>query len=198
MRALKQNAQVKGLPDIHLPPLDAQILETIVAASGIKLAVEIGVLAGYSALRILRGIQPGGKLYAFEKSEKNAQIARENWQQFGISEQVDLRVGDAKILLPEINHLGPFDLVFIDADKASYPDYFYWAKQNLRPGGVLLADNCFAFGLLWSQKEMSASERDISNAIGNFNHLVASDPEFRTAMIPTGEGMLFAVKTGKC
>lgn len=187
---VRQRAAEAKLPDIHVPALDGLCLEIIARASGAKRAVEIGVLAGYSGICLMRGMGSGAKLWALEKSESHAKVARESFSRAGIHNAVELLVGNALTLLPTLEASGPFDLVFIDADKENYLNYFRWASRNLRQGGVLLADNCFAFGEITEAE----SDRPVVQSLRRFNAAVAEDSSLRATILPSGEGLLFAVK----
>ena len=101
--------------------------------------------------------------------------------------------GEATATMQALSAKGPFDLVFIDADKANYENYFNWSAKNLRRGGILLADNCFAFGSIAQTEFSDAREEKIRNSLHAFNVAVARHPDFRSTMIPTEEGLLFAV-----
>lgn len=194
LRSVRESAAAAGMPDIHVAAMDGLHLEVLAAANGARKAVEIGTLAGYSGIRILRGMGSGGKLYTFEYSEKHAEVARANFAKTGYAKQVGLFVGAALENLRRIEPDGPFDLVFIDADKENYENYFNWAAKNLRVGGMVIGDNCFAFGNIANTEFASPTEKKIVESLDAFNIAVARHPSFRATMIPTGEGLLLAVK----
>jgi caffeoyl-CoA O-methyltransferase len=126
-------------------------------------------------------------------------VARESFRRAAVEQNVVLHVGAALEKLPAIERQGPFDLVFIDADKENYLNYLRWAERHLRPGGVVLADNAFAWGLLTlpdSAAELqNPSQRRARDAIQAVNTALA-DPHgpWRGAMVPTGEGLAMGVK----
>ncbi len=193
LNQVRASAASAGLPDIHVAPMDGQHLEVLAAATGAKRAVEIGTLAGYSGIRLLRGMGRGGRLDTFELDPKHAEVARANFVRAGFSqESFHIWQGPALENLSRIS--GTVDLVFIDADKANYPEYFRWAAKNLKVGGLLLADNCFAFGTIAQKEFADPSGKKIAETLRGFNALVARHPEFRATMIPTGEGLLAAVR----
>ena len=148
LKEVKDRSEKRGLPAIQVGKMDGLHLEVITRATGAKKAVEIGTLGGYSGICIARGMGQEGKLYTFEYEPTHAEVARESFKKAGVLEQVELWVGPALENLPKINPYGPFDLVFIDADKVSYAHYLKWAAENLKTGGVVLADNTFAWGLI--------------------------------------------------
>jgi caffeoyl-CoA O-methyltransferase len=190
LRKVRMIGAENGLPDIQVARYDARHLEIIVRSMGISNAVEIGTLGGYSGITILRGLIGDKKLYTFELSEKHAAVARKCFELAGYTKEVEIFVGEAVKNLEKINHKAPFDLVFIDADKAGYVDYYKWAKKNLRSGGAILADNTFAWGSIANKK----SDDKTVQALQKYNEAVAHDPDFRTTIIPTSEGLTFSVK----
>lgn len=179
-----------GLPEIQVGPLDGVHLEVIARAIAATRVVEIGTLGGYSGVRLLRGM-PGGTLYTFEASPSHAEVARQSFAAAGFAERARIFVGPALSRLPEIEGEGPFDLVFIDADKVAYPAYLEWAEAHLRPGGVVLGDNAFLFGRLG---EADPGDDPAVTAMRRFNERLARGGSFRATMLPTGEGLAVGVK----
>lgn len=191
---VRSSSAAAGLPTIHVGAMDGLHLEVITRAVGAKKALEIGCLGGYSAICIARGLQPGGKLISCELFEHNAAVARTNIARAGLSHAVEVVVGDARQTLGDLGAHGPFDLVFIDADKESYPAYLDWARAHLRPGGVLLADNTFAWGLVVRDSFGSPEAARDATGILRFNSSLATDPGWRATILPTGEGLTMAVR----
>lgn len=130
-----------GLPDIQVAALDARHLEVLARLVGARRAVEIGTLGGYSGIAILRGMAEGGTLDTVELDPHHAEVAGESFRRAGLAAQVRQHVGAAAEVLPRLAASGPFDLVFIDADKPSLPDYFQWSLRLARPGTVIVVDN---------------------------------------------------------
>jgi caffeoyl-CoA O-methyltransferase len=192
LRDARARADRAGLPDIQVAPLDARHLEVLVRACGARTAVEIGTLAGYSGLSLLRGLGPGGVLHTFELDPAHADVARETFRRAGLLDRARIHVGRAADELPKIEGEGPFDLCFIDADKESYPAYLDWAARNLRPGGVVLADNAFAFGTL--REPLGAESSAATRAMNAFHERLAGSGEFRATVLPTGEGLAMGVR----
>jgi len=143
-------------------------------------------------LHILFAIAYGGKhgvLHTFEYSEKHGLVAAESFRKAGVASRAHIHVGPALQTLREIEAEAPFDLVFIDADKVSYPAYLRWAADHLREGGVVLADNAFGFG------EIHLSGGDEGRAaLRKFNQELAQGGRFRATMLPTAEGLAMGVK----
>ena len=187
---IRERSLAAGLPEIQVARLDGRHLEAIARAARARKIVEIGTLGGYSGVCLARALPPGGTLDTFEYEPKHAEVAAESFRRAGLSDRVRIHVGRALEKLPEIVRDGPFDLVFVDADKTSYPGYYRWAAGHLRRGGVLLADNVFraAFGPQegWSRESVEALDR--------FNRELAGGEEFMTTFLPTVEGLAFGVK----
>jgi caffeoyl-CoA O-methyltransferase len=192
LREIRERARAAGLPEIQVAALDARHLEVLVRLTGVRRAVEIGTLAGYSSVSIVRGLLPGGVLHTIEADPHHAEVAAESFRRAGIADRVRLLRGSALELLPSLSAEGPFDFCFIDADKESYDQYLDWASQNLRPGGVVVGDNAFLFGELKQplQPRSSAAAR----AMYAFHRRLAAGTEFRATVLPTGEGMAVGVK----
>jgi caffeoyl-CoA O-methyltransferase len=189
---IRGRAAAAGLPGIQVAALDARHLELLVRITGVRKAVEIGTLAGYSAVSIVRGMLPDGVLYTIEFDAHHADVAAESFRRAGVSDRVRQLRGSALDLLPALSAEGPFDLVFIDADKESYDRYLDWAAANLRRGGVVLGDNAFLFGGLAEPagKQPSPARK----AMDAFHRRLATSGEFRATVLPTGEGLALGVK----
>ncbi|MGE0632819.1 MAG: O-methyltransferase [Pseudobdellovibrionaceae bacterium] len=188
------NSEVAQLPAIQVAKFDARHLEILSRMMAPKKAIEVGGLGGYSAIALARGLAPGGKLYSLEIQKTHIDVAKETLKKCGLLDRVEFRLGAALDSLTILEKEGPFDLVFIDADKVNYENYFEWAKKNLRTGGVVIADNVFAWGGI-HRDPISGPDEDSVRALRLFNSKVAKDPCFRTTMLPTGEGLTVAVKT---
>ena len=195
MKEIRMRAAKAGLPDIHVSMMDGLHLEILARASGAKKAVEVGTLAGYSGVCIARALPGNGKLYTFEYEPRHAEVARETFKKAGVSNKVQILVGTALKNLKKIESKGPFDFMFIDADKVSYHAYLDWAAKNLRVGGVFAADNTFGFGFIAKPEKINDGWRaENVRALRKFNEIVARHPRFRTTILPTGEGLTAGVK----
>jgi caffeoyl-CoA O-methyltransferase len=188
LKETRERSLKAGLPEIQVGSMDALHLEVLTRAVGARKAVEIGALGGYSGTAIARGLGKGGRLHTFELESRHAEIARESFRKAGILERITLHVGPALERLPDCENEAPFDLVFIDADKESYPAYLAWAAHHLRVGGVVLGDNAFAFGEIADGRGAEAA------AMREFNEELAQGGRFRATMLPTGEGLAMGVK----
>lgn len=189
LRTIREMSAKAGLPEIQVARYDARHLEILVRSMRISRVVEIGTLAGYSGVSILRGLVGEKKLFTFELSAKHIEVARKAFSLAGFKDEVEIFEGPALENLKKIEAAGPFDLVFIDADKMNYVNYFNWAKKNLKLGGTVLADNTFA----WGQIAATTEDKTVQ-ALQRYNETVVQDPDFRTTIIPTSEGLTFSVK----
>ena len=138
------DARAAGLPMINVAPNQGKMLKLLAEMVPARRILEIGTLGGYSAIWLARALPPDGQLVTLEYEPKHAEVARRNIERAGLADRVEIRVGAALETLPHIQ--GPFDLVFIDADKPSNPDYFAWALKLSRPGAVIVVDNVIRSG----------------------------------------------------
>jgi caffeoyl-CoA O-methyltransferase len=196
LKKASEIAESQGLRPIHLGRFDVRHLEVFVRMAQAKKIVEIGTLGGYSALAMARASGVGGEVHTFEKMQRHAKVAEMVWREAGTSDmsKIYIYLGDALKRLPEVENRGPFDMVFIDADKGNYSNYFDWAAKNVRAGGVIIADNTFAFGFVHLGE--SAPEQDLKSvrALHAYNQKAASDPRFLTTLLPTAEGLTLSVR----
>jgi predicted O-methyltransferase YrrM len=139
--AAQQAAAVAGLPAISVSAAQGKFLHLLARIHGARRILEIGTLAGYSTIWLGRALPPDGRLVTLEYDPRHAEVARANIASAGLADRVDLRVGRAIELLPALDGGEPFDLIFIDADKPSTPEYFGWALKLSRPGTVIVVDN---------------------------------------------------------
>lgn len=188
LRAAFGAPEREGIPAIQVAPLEGRLLEVLLRLAGARRVVEIGTLAGYSALWMARALPSQGHLWTLERSSRHAALARETFEAAGLSGRVTVLVGEALALLPALEREGPFDAVFLDADKGNYDAYGRWAAAHLRPGGLLLADNAFFFGrLLEEDREAEAVRRLHEESVQSF----------RTVCIPTADGLLVGIRRGE-
>ena len=150
-----------------------------------KLVLEIGTYTGYSALCMAEGLAEDGKLITLDKNEELEAMVRGYISEAGLEAQIDYRLGDAMALIPEID--GPFDLVFIDADKINYYNYFKLVVDKVRPGGFIIADN-----VLWSGKVIETEKKidKDTQAIIDFNRLIDADDRVENVLFPVRDGLM--------
>jgi predicted O-methyltransferase YrrM len=156
--ALKASAAA-GLPNIQVAPNQGKLLHLLARMLNARNILEIGTLAGYSTIWLARALPADGHLVTLEYEEKHAQVARSNFARAGLSDRIELIVGKAIESLPRLHSQkrAPFDLIFIDADKPSTPDYFSWALKLSHPGSLIVVDNVVREG-----KVIDAASKDAS------------------------------------
>lgn len=192
LREIRRRADEAGLPRIQLPPATARAVQLLLRASGARRVVEVGTLAGYSAVWIARALPADGRLTTLELDPERAEVARRSVEAAGLAERVEVREGDAVDTLAALGPDGGWDAVFLDADKERYAAYLEEAARLLRPGGLLMADNAFWKGLVLAP-ESSSDERAM--LIHDFNQRLAADPRFDATILPVGDGLAAAVRS---
>ena len=192
LRWIRAELVRQEMPMIHIQPYEGRLLQMLMLSCGTRKAVEIGTLAGYSAVWMARALpsENGSKLYTLEKSAKHAAVSRESFAHAGVSERIELLEGDALISLKKLSAQAPFDFVFIDADKAGYPAYLDWAVKNLRAGGIVAAHNALRHGRILNPESADDS------AVHAFNAALAQHPKLESYIMPIGDGMAVGVKRG--
>jgi caffeoyl-CoA O-methyltransferase len=188
LRWIRSETERNELPVINIRAYDGRVLQFLMTTITARSVVEIGTLAGYSAIWLARALPPDGKLFTIEKSSKHAQIAQASFQRAGLDKKIELREGAASDWLPKLVSQGPFDFVFIDADKEGYPAYLAWAVENLRLGGIVAAHNAFRHGAVL------APQNDGDRAMNDFNKLVATHPRLDGVILAVGDGIAAGIK----
>jgi len=179
---------------IHIGAEDGKLLQLLITLHGVTNVVEIGTLGGYSAIWMARVLPPHGRVITLEKDPVHAMMAREFISQSDVADRITLLEGDAHQLLPMIAPQAPFDMVFIDADKISYPDYLDWAEKNIRQGGLIIADNTLLFGAACQQSPPEGVAPATWNAMRQFNARLADRKRYFSTLIATPEGLSVALK----
>ncbi len=166
-----------GLPAIQVSPAHGKLLHLLAKVRGAKAILEIGTLGGYSTIWLARALPAGGRLITLEADPKHAEVARANIAQAGLAGTVELRLGKALDVLPQlaVEKRGPFDLIFIDADKPSTPDYFAWALKLSRAGSLIITDNVVRKGALADADSADPSVRGMRR----FHEMVSAEPASR-------------------
>lgn len=150
--------------------------------------LEIGTYTGYSALCLAEGLSPTGKLVTIDKNEELEDRVKGYFEVSPFHAQIDFRLGNALEIIPELKH--PWDVVFLDADKISYHNYYDLVIDQMRPGGYILADN-----VLWSGKVLDANNNDEDTvALRKFNEAVQNDPRVENVLFPLRDGIMIVRK----
>lgn len=186
-----------GRLGINIGQLEGAFLQALVSQTSVEKVVEIGSQFGCSALYIAQSIGKSGEIYLLERDQKCLKELQSTFFRKEICKfpcKVRIMPGEALASLKSIESEGPFDLVFIDADKGGYVDYYLWAKRNLRPGGYLVADNVFLFGSQFLDEPPAGVSKNSFRVMGTFLREFFNDPSFQASLIPTREGLAFGVK----
>ncbi len=176
-------ADAAGLPAIAVAPNQGKMLHLMAQMVGATKILEVGTLAGYSAVWLARALPLGGRLITLEIDPKHAEVARANLERAGLADRAEVRVGPAIETLPKLaaEGAGPFDLVFIDADKASNADYFAWALKLTRPGSLIVVDNVVRKGAIADPANQDPSVLGIRRVLD----LVKAEPRVSATAIQT-------------
>jgi predicted O-methyltransferase YrrM len=175
-----------GLPAIQVSPPQGKLLALLAKTIGARTVLEFGTLGGYSTIWLGRALPGDGRVITLEAEPAYAEVARANVERAGLGDVVELRVGPALETLPDLEAegAGPFDLVFIDADKVHTPEYFAWSLDRTRPGGLIVADNVVRGGAL-----VDASNEDPAIvAQRRFHEMLAAEPRVEATTIQTVGG----------
>ena len=181
--AALQASAAAGLPPHDVSPTQGKLLLLLARVQGARTILEIGTLGGYSTIWLARALPAGGRLITLEADPKHAEVARANIARAGLAAVVELRLGPALDTLPQLaaEGRGPFDLIFIDADKPNNPEYFAWALKLSRRGSLIIADNVVRNGAV-----VDAASSDPSvQGVRRFHELLAAEPRVSATAIQT-------------
>src|SRR2546429_2772742 len=180
LAAALEASDAAGVPQISVSPAHGKLLWMLARLVNARRILEIGTLGGYSTIWLARGLAAGGRLITLEALEMHAAVARTNLARAGLSDVVEVRVGQALATLPTLKD-GPFDLTFIDADKQSNAEYFAWALKLSRPGSLIVIDNVVREGAV-----IDARSRDAAVlGVRRLNQLIANERRVAATAIQT-------------
>ena len=189
LAGLMQEAWAAGLPDIAITAEVGRLLMILTSMTRGRLAIEVGTLGGYSGIWIARGLAPGGRLITIECDPDHADFAETQFERAGVSDRVELRRGSALDVLPQlVEELGPgsVDVVFIDAEKTEYADYWRAVRPLIAVGGIVTADNVLGSNDWW----ITRTDDPRQQAVDELNRLVAGDGDFEAVAVPLKQGVL--------
>ncbi|MET8810971.1 O-methyltransferase [Streptomyces sp. NPDC004549] len=183
LRGAAEESEAAGLPPHQVAPNQGKLLHLLARIQGARAVLEIGTLGGYSTIWLARALPEGGRLITLEADPHHAEVAAANIAAAEVAHLVDLRVGKAVDTLPVLadEGVGPFDLVFIDADKPSNPEYLRWALRLTRPGSVIIGDNVVREGAVTDP----ASEDPRVQGVRTFTELIAEHPQLTATTLQT-------------
>jgi len=183
LSAAIESSVAAGLPAISVSPSQGKLLHVLAKTMGARRILELGTLGGYSAIWLARALPPDGRLITVEADARHADVARRNFARAGVTSRVDLRVGRGLDVLPQLHveRAGPFDFVFIDADKVNYPHYLDWAIRLCHPGSLIVADNVVRKGAVIDGKSEDAAVQ----AVRRMMTALRTDPRVTATVIQT-------------
>lgn len=183
LTAAQQATEAAGLPLIAVSAAQGKLLYLLARMQGARNILEIGALGGYSTIWLARALPANGRLITLELDPKHAEVARKNIASAGLAKVVELRLGKALDSLPQLaaESRGPFDLIFIDADKANIPAYFDWALKLSRPGTAIIVDNIVRDGKV---VDANSTDPDVQG-VRRFNEILAAEPRASATEIQT-------------
>jgi caffeoyl-CoA O-methyltransferase len=188
LAGLMDEAAAAGLPAISVGPDVGRLLKILTSMTRGRLAVEVGTLGGYSGIWVARGLQPHGRLITIEYEPKHADFASVQFERAGLTDRVELRRGAGLDVLTDLaKELDPgsIDVLFLDAIKSEYTEYFRIARPLITVGGLVIADNVYGTGAGWI---------DDGHGTDMFNRVIAADPDFESAAMPFREGVLIGLR----
>jgi caffeoyl-CoA O-methyltransferase len=188
-------AETHAMGDIavmQIGPDQGAFMTLLCRMIGAREAIELGTFTGYSAICIARGLEPGGRLIACELSEEYAEVAARNFEDAGVADRIEIRIGPALDTVRALPERDVFDLAFIDADKTEYPDYYEELLPRMRPGGVILVDNVFGGGAIVGDNP-GFPEESLAG-IRRVNEIIRDDERVEIAMVGIADGLTIARK----
>lgn len=192
LRQLRHDADAAGIPPIAIAPEQTAFLQVVLQAMGARRVLEIGSLAGYSAITMARALPVDGSLVCLELEPSWCDFIRTKAHEAGLGSVISVIAGPAATSIPTLDPAMPFDAVFIDADKPSYVHYVDAVLPLLRDGGIIIGDNALAWGHV--AEDRPNFEPENVAGIRRFNAYVSSHPALTATLVPLGDGMTIAVK----
>lgn len=196
LKLASRSLEEHGIPDGSISASQGKLLQVLATACAAKRILELGTLGAYSTMWLAKALPADGKITTIEFDEQHASLAKENIQSAGLSSMIDVRVGSALDILPQLHDKGegPFDLIFIDADKPPYKEYFEWAIKLGRPGTIIVADNVIRNGDVLDAN----SQDERVKGVQKLNKFLSESKEVTATIIQTvgvkhHDGMVIAV-----
>lgn len=192
LTGLRREAVAEGIPEIEISFAQASFMQILLKLCGARELVEVGTLAGYSAIALARALPEAGRVWTIEVDGTHAAFARRKVSESDVADRIEVLEGDARTVLPEFASESA-DAAFIDADKINYPAYFEQCLRIVRPGGLVMVDNALAFGQLLDE---SPEDVDVPH-IRAFNDSLVGDERVHAFLVPVGDGCWVARKKGR-
>jgi len=190
LRSLRIEAASAGIPEIQISPEQAAFMQVLLRGTGARRVIEVGTLAGYSAIVMARALPSDGHLVTIERDPFHAEFARNMIARAGLNQLIEVRIGSGiDVLERNLAGTGPYDFAFIDADKQGYVRYLELILPMMRPGGMIAGDNAMAWGRITDRR----TDDDSVLGMQAFNRAMASHPRLQSALLPIGDGMCVGV-----
>ncbi len=186
---LKAAASAAGIPSIWISPAQASLMQILLKLQRARTVLEVGTLAGYSAIAMARALPPDGHVHTIELSDKHADFAQAWVARSDVAGRVTVHRGAGLAVLPQFD-ADSADAAFLDADKGNYPGYLQHALRIVRSGGLIMVDNAFAFGQLLDEHP---TDREVG-AVRAFNEIMAAEKRVQAVIVPIGDGLWVGVK----
>lgn len=193
LKRLREETAKLPMSIMQVAPDQGQFMSFLVKLTGVCKAIELGVYTGYSSLAIALVLPPDGRLIACDINDEYTSVAKRYWDEAGVAQKIDLRLGPALDTLNELieaGEAGSYDFAFIDADKVEYAEYFEQCLHLLRVGGLILVDNVFGFGKVFNESNTDEAVQ----AVCAFNKKLLNDDRVDISMMPIGDGLTLARK----
>lgn len=194
LKRLREETAQHPAGKMQILPEQGSLLNLLIKLYKPKIALEIGVFTGYSACVIAAALPDDGRLIACDHDIRHAEIQNRYWVEAGLREKIDLRADLAQNVLPQLVEeglTGKLDLIFVDADKGSYIEYFKQCMALLRPGGLLIFDNVLWYGRVADPE----NQENITLSLRRFNDFIAEQSNYDISMLPVGDGMTLIFKS---
>jgi predicted O-methyltransferase YrrM len=180
LAAAERSILESGIPQISVSANQGKFLQVLAKLCGAKKILEVGTLGGYSTIWMARALSPGGKVVTLEIDPKHADVARKNFERAGLANVIDIRLGKAIDIMPTLKASdAPFDMIFIDADKPPYTEYFQWALKLSKPGTLIVADNVIRGGKVLDAK----TDDEMVKGVQRFNKVLSQTPGVTATII---------------
>ena len=196
LKTTEESIIQSGIPQISVSPNQGKFLHILAKLCNAKKILEMGTLGGYSTIWMARALPENGKLVTVEIDKKHADVAQQNFYRCGLAEKIEIRLGKAIDILPQLKAegAGPFDMIFIDADKPPYTEYFKWALQLSRPGTLIIADNVIREGKVL----LGEDPDEMVSGVKRFNKFLSQCTDvtatiFQTVGAKEHDGMAIAI-----
>lgn len=190
LQAMEDYAEENHVPIIH--PEVAQLLRVLIRIKKPRNILEVGTAIGYSAIVMAEAMGKVGNITTIERREDMLNIAKKNFEEYGLSDRISIMLGDAHDVLPKIDE--KFDLIFLDAAKSKYMDFLPYCVDNLSQGGIIISDNVLYKGMIANDELVVRRQKTIVRRMREYLDYICNNPIFESSIIPIGDGVALTYK----